>query len=186
MDNLLAEKRIRPVITIMVWSMGKRSKDLVSESFADFIALELVPWARTKYSISSEADQITLAGSSRGGFAAAFIAHRHSEHIGNVLSQSGSYWIKADDNENHWIYPEEDGKLMAAYINSPTLAIRFYMDVGLYDAGASMLGMNRQFRDILRLKGYEVDYQEFKGGHSYVNWRGTISDGLIALIGRAK
>jgi len=63
------------------------------------------------------------------------------------------------------------------------LPIKFYMDIGLYDAGASMLGMNRQFRDILELKGYEVDYHEFKGGHNYVNWRGTFSDGLIALIG---
>jgi enterochelin esterase family protein len=46
-----------------------------------------------------------------------------------------------------------------------------------------MLGMNRQFRDILEVKGYEVDYREFRGGHNYVNWRGTLSYGLISLIG---
>ncbi len=182
-DNLTAENKITPTITILVWSMGKRSKDLVSEKFGDFIANELVPWARSEYNIHPNSDKIVLAGSSRGGFASSFIAFRHSDVIGNVLSQSGSYWIKGTDNENHWIYPEDNGKLINLYKQSKRLPIKFYMDIGLYDAGASMLGMNRQFRDILEIKGYEVDYREFKGGHNYVNWRGTLSDGLISLIG---
>ncbi len=57
------------------------------------------------------------------------------------------------------------------------------MEVGLYDAGASMLGTKRALRDILQIKRYEVDYREFNGGHSYVNWRGSLSDGLISLLG---
>lgn len=182
-DNLIAENKITPTVTILVWSMGKRSKDLVSEKFGDFITKELVSWVRSEYNIHPNPDKVVLAGSSRGGFASSFIAFRHSDVIGNVLSQSGSYWIKGTENENHWIYPEENGKLINLYKQSKRLPIKFYMDIGLYDAGASMLGMNRQFRDILELKGYEVDYREFKGGHNYVNWRGTLSDGLIALIG---
>lgn len=182
-DNLTAENKITPTVTILVWSMGKRSEDLISDKFGDFIANELVPWVRSEYNIHPNSDKIVLAGSSRGGFASSFIAFRHSDIIGNVLSQSGSYWIKGTDNENHWIYPEDNGKLINLYKQSKRLPIKFYMDVGLYDAGASMLGMNRQFRDILEIKGYEVDYREFKGGHNYVNWRGTLSDGLISLIG---
>ena len=183
MDNLTAEGKITPTVTVLVWNMGQRSKDLISEAFGDFVAMELIPWARENYNIHPDADKVILAGSSRGGFAASYIALRHSAVIGNVLSQSGSYWIKGTEDENHWIYPEDNGLLINAYKASPALPIRFYMDVGLYDAGASMLGMNRQFRDILELKGYAVDYHEFKGGHSYVNWRGTLSDGLISLIG---
>lgn len=183
MDNLMAENKITPTITVLVWAMGKRSRDLISEKFGDFIAKELIPWMRSKYNIHSKANKIVLAGSSRGAFAASYIALRHSDIVGNVLSQSGSYWIKGTKDENHWIYPEDDGKLIIAYKNSNRLPIKFYMDVGLYDAGASMLGMNRQFRDILKVKGYHVDYHEFKGGHNYVNWRGTLADGIISLIG---
>lgn len=183
MDNLLADKKIPPTVTVLVWSMGKRSEDLISEKFGDFISTELIPWIRSNYNIHSTPDKVLLAGSSRGGFAASFIALNHSDVAGNVLSQSGSYWIKGTKNENHWTYPEDDGKLITAYKNSKVLPIKFYMDIGLYDAGASMLGMNRQFRDILIVKGYDVDYREFKGGHHYVNWRGTLSDGLISLMG---
>ena len=183
MDNLFSENKITPTVTVLVWAMGKRSADLISEKFGDFIADELIPWVRSKYNIHAKSDQVVLAGSSRGGFAASFIAFNHSDVIGNVLSQSGSYWIKGTADENHWIYPEDNGKLINLYKQSERFPIKFYMDIGLYDAGASMLGMNRQFRDILEIKGYEVDYREFKGGHNYVNWRGTLADGLMSLIG---
>jgi len=185
MDNLMDEGKIPPTITVMVWSMGKRNQDLVNEQFGDFIATELLPWVRNRYNIYTDANKIILAGSSRGGFAASYTAFKHADVIGNVLSQSGSYWIKGTAHENHWIYPEDNGLLIDLYKQSDRLPIRFYMDVGLYDAGASMLGMNRQFRDILEVKGYTVDYREFKGGHSYVNWRGTLSDGLVSLIGNS-
>lgn len=62
--------------------------------------------------------------------------------------------------------------------------IRFYIEVGIYDMGAAMLGSNRELRDVLQLKGYDLDYREFAGGHNTVNWRGSLSDGLISVLGR--
>jgi enterochelin esterase family protein len=34
-----------------------------------------------------------------------------------------------------------------------------------------------------RAKGYEVHFQEFAGGQDYLGWRGTLADGLMALMG---
>jgi enterochelin esterase-like enzyme len=74
--------------------------------------------------------------------------------------------------------------LIEAFKASPRLAIRFYMDIGIYDMGAALLGSNRELRDVLQLKGYDVDYREFAGGHNSENWRGSIADGLISVLGR--
>jgi hypothetical protein len=44
------------------------------------------------------------------------------------------------------------------------------------------LSTNRNFRDILKLKEYPVTYSEYDGGHDYLCWRGSVADGLIALL----
>ena len=36
----------------------------------------------------------------------------------------------------------------------------------------------------LRRSGYDVSYREFAGNHTYICWRGTIADGVVALFGR--
>ena len=64
--------------------------------------------------------------------------------------------------------------------------IRFFIESGLNESGRpSMVIVNRHFRNVLLAKDYEiVKYDEFNGGHEYLNWRGSLADGLIALIGK--
>jgi len=165
--------------------MGKRNRDLYgSAAFADFIATEVVPWARAHYAIAPGSGSVVAAGSSAGGFSATYCAYRHSEAIGNVLSQSGAYWITKDWQNVRPTYPRDTGIMIEEFKQSARLPIRFYIEVGRYDLGAGMLGSNRELRDVLQVKGYDVDYHEFDGGHEYVAWRGSLADGLISLLGR--
>jgi enterochelin esterase-like enzyme len=48
-----------------------------------------------------------------------------------------------------------------------------------------MLPTNRELRDVLLVKGYQVTYNEFDGGHDYLWWRDSMADGLMALVGTA-
>ncbi len=193
LDNLIAEKRIGPTVAILVRTMSfsKRNRDLTgSKPFADFIARELVPWARARYRIRPGPSSVVVAGSSLGGFSATYCAFTHPDAIGNVLSQSGSYWLSKNWQTNdagfeHRLYPRETGWLIEALKESRRLPIRFYLEIGMYDLGAAMLGSNRELRHVLSLKGYDVEYREFAGGHSYTNWRGTFADGLISLLGNS-
>ncbi|MCL1079706.1 esterase family protein [Parashewanella spongiae] len=183
LDNLIYEQKIGPTIAVFIVNQGNRSKELISERMTDFIALELLPWFKENYNIVSNPKNIVVSGPSRAGFTAANTALRHSNLIGSVLSQSGSFYYTLNENRNWPIYPEFEGKLLSNYKLSAKKAIQFYLDVGLYDLGLAVVGTNRQFRDVLQLQGYQVDYYEYKGGHSHLGWRHTIANGLISLIG---
>jgi enterochelin esterase family protein len=185
LDNLIAAKKIPPTIAVLVPNMGHRNRDLNgSKPFADFIAEELVSWMRSHYSIRPGPESVVVAGSSTGGFASTYCAFMHPELIGNVLSQSGAYWVTKDWQNVRPPYPRDSGMMIQEFQKSKRLPIRFYLEVGRYDLGAALLGSNRELRDVLQAKGYEVDYREFDGGHDYISWRGSLADGLISLLAR--
>jgi hypothetical protein len=65
------------------------------------------------------------------------------------------------------------------------LSIRFYLEAGLLEVAdsPSLLHSNRHLRDVLEAKGYVVHYSEYNGRHDHINWRGSLSQGLMALFG---
>jgi len=65
--------------------------------------------------------------------------------------------------------------------------LRFYLAVGTFEydregGGGEILEGTRHLRDVLLVKGYQVHYQQFVGGHG-LSWRGALADGLINLLG---
>jgi enterochelin esterase-like enzyme len=180
LDELIAAKRIPPVVALFIGT-ANRGQDLApNESFADFVALDLVPWMRARYHATSSPRQTVVSGISLGGVAAVYAAFRHPEVYGNVLEQSGAFWWPPDGAE-----PEQAAREAAT---APPLPLRFWMEVGTLELAqprrdTTQLASNRHLRDVLRARGYDVSYHEFTGGHSYVSWRGTLADGLVALFG---
>jgi enterochelin esterase-like enzyme len=182
LDNLIAKKAIPPMVAIMLDAPGfSRFTDLpCSAPFSDFVAREAVPWRRDNYHATCESARTVVAGQSFGGLAATYAALRHPEVFGNVLSQSGSFWWSPDeDQESEW--------LARQFVASPKLPVRFFVEVGLMEIGPtphdgpSQVVVSRHMRDVLAARGYAVSYHEFNGGHSYLNWRGSLADGLIFL-----
>lgn len=188
LDNLLADGKIPPMVLVLVDSQSQqmRSRDLTcSATFADFLARELVPVVRAHYNVSSDPSRAVAAGSSFGGLCAAYCGLTHSEVFGNILSQSGSYWFTPDWRKTLGTrYLAGTGWLIEQYAERPKLPLRFYVEVGKFESGALQVATNRHLRDILRLKGYPVVYSEYYGGHDYLCWRGSLAEGLIALIGK--
>jgi len=193
LDNLLADQRVPPMVAVMIGNAREaRSIELpCNPQFADFLSSELVPWVRRMYNVTSDPKQVTIGGSSYGGLAATYAAYRHPEIFGNVLSQSGSYWWTPppDPSKPSSFDPDSEHNYVAdLFIRSPRLPIRFYLDAGSLELdrsgqGGSILVPNRDLRNVLISKGYEVHYQQFQGAHDYLSWRGTLADGLILLMG---
>jgi enterochelin esterase-like enzyme len=180
LDNLLAAGQLPPFVLLLV---DNRDRDLelpCHAPFADFLAGELLPWARERYTITSDPAHAVVAGSSYGGLAAAYAGFRHPEVFGAVLSQSGAFWWRPEDYAEHeW--------LIHQFAAAPRLPLQFYLDAGTFENGfkdPSMLVANRHLRDVLQAKGYPLSYAEYIGGHDYPWWEITLPDGLLALTAR--
>jgi enterochelin esterase-like enzyme len=192
LDNLIAAGKIPPMVAVLIAnpSQDARNKELPpNPQFADFLATELLPWIHARYIVTSDPKLTTVGGSSYGGIAATYAGLRHSEIFGNVLCQSGSFWWAPDHGGSPDVdATTETGWLAKEFIKSRTLPLKFWMDAGVFEVdsrgnGGAILEPSRHMRDVLLAKGYDVRYQQFNSGHDYLNWRGTLADGLIALVG---
>jgi enterochelin esterase-like enzyme len=206
LNNLIAASRIPPTVAVFVDNIPRRRLvDLVaSDEFADFMAKELVPWIRSHYNVTKDPKQTVITGYSAGGLASAYVALRHPEVFGNVLSQSGAFWWSFEHNGGICgsRCPDSGGRggdgsrdattegniMVKQFLASPKLPLRFYLAVGTFEydrngGGGEILEGTRHLRDVLLAKGYQVHYQQFVGGHDGLSWRGALADGLINLLG---
>jgi len=121
---------------------------------------------------------------------AGFMGLRYSEVFGNVLSNSGSFtWSPEQEEDNSWSWqvPSEGEWLIRQFVSHDKLPLRFHLDAGLLEdqrdfPNNTLLQANRHMRNVLVAKGYSVHYSEFCGGHQYINFRHTLTDGMIALM----
>ena len=191
LDNLISEGRIPPVIALLVGNAADDARDrelLCNPGFTGALVTEVLPWAHGLYNFTSDPRQTVLAGSSLGGLGAACAGLWHPEAFGNVLAQSGAFHRAPPSASDAGDFSTEPNWLVRQFISSPRRPLRFYLDAGSAEfnatgGGDAILFCSRTLRDVLRAKGYEVHFREFAGGHDYLAWRGTLADGLIALMG---
>ena len=207
LDNLIADKKVPALVAVFINNVTTnqpyaRTFELSCNAlFTSFLAKEMIPWIRRHYRVTSAPANTVVGGVSRGGLAAACAALEHPELIGNVSSQSGFFpykdknWFKRvapdvapDDlsqDEKAW---DEYGNVMAEFVRRPRQQIRFHLEAGIFENTyhPSVLIANRHLRDVLMAKGYQVQYQEFAGHHSVVNFRGTLPTALVFLFGKTR
>lgn len=196
LDNLIAAGVIPPLVAVMVDNPNRWRELSCNSQYADFLAQEIVPWARANYHATERPEQTIIGGTSLGGLQAGCVGLKHAEVFGNVLSQSGDFKWKPD-GEKEWEW------LKRQFAASPRLPLRFSFEAGLMEGtwwwrdlmeqlpnpppanliDPTFLATNRNLRDTLLSKGYSVHYTEFNGNHGLFNWRGTLASHLIALIG---
>jgi len=196
LDNLIAAGLIPPLVAVMVENPDRWRELSCNSAYADFLAQEIVPWARANYHATDRPEQTIIGGTSLGGLQAACVGFKHAEVFGNVLSQSGAFGWKPDgEKESEWLNRQ--------FAASPRLPLRFSFEAGLMEGtwwwrdlmaqqpnappanliDPTLLAANRNLRDTLQSKGYSVHYTEFNGNHTSFNWRGTLASHLIALVG---
>jgi enterochelin esterase family protein len=187
LDRLIAAGRLPPVVALLIDPIDndQRGRDLTcNPDFTDALADELVPQIAARLGLAPDRARTVIAGSSYGGLASAFAVRRRPEVFGNAVVLSGSFW---------WAPEGEEGQGMpymsSLWAEGPLPDVRLWMSAGTYEAGrepgaVSILETTRHLRDVLRIRGADVTYRQYSGGHDYLVWRGALAEGLLHLFGR--
>ena len=193
LDNLIAQKRVPPMIVVMIANGGgdaqghERGKeyDTMSGLFAEFIQLEVLPLVEKNYGvkITSDPEGRATMGTSSGGSAALIMAWYHPEWFHRVLTLSGTFvnqqWpFNPETPDGAWGF---HNKLIPDSAPKP---LRIWMAVGdrdNYNPNVMRDGMhdwveaNHRMATVLKAKGYHYQYLYcLNSGHGVGNARGQI------------
>jgi len=176
LDNLIAQKRVPPIIAIMIANGGgdaqghQRGKeyDTMSGLFAEYIETEVLPRVeRTcKVKLTKDPDGRAAMGSSSGGSAALIMAWYRPDLYRRVLTTSGTFvnqqWpFNPKTPDGAW------GFHKTLIPNSPKKPIRLFISVGdrdllnpnvMRDGMHDWVEANNRMAKVLKAKGYHYQY----------------------------
>ncbi|UCE19037.1 MAG: hypothetical protein JSV84_01445 [Gemmatimonadota bacterium] len=163
LDYLIWHNWIQPVIAVFVPPVNRTPEYAGNQKdeFTAFIVDEIIPWVDSKYRTIQDPAYRSTLGASNGGNIALWLGLQHPEVFGNIAAQSSNV----------------ETSISSGFQNSPTLDVKFYLDLGTYDIQL-LIPLVRGFKEILESKGYTFEYYEFHEGHSWGNWRAHIDNTL--------
>lgn len=177
LDNLIADRRIEPIIAVFVdprtdirnAGTSTRMFDYtLSDTFVNALANELHPKLLKRFRIIRGPDHTGIMGASLGGLISAYAAYTRPDVFGLAACQSPAFWWK-------------DAAIISLIAQGPRKPVRFYIDTGtIRDAQEAA----RKMKAVLEQKGYQLTYGEYPEGHNWVNWRARLDDILEYFWGR--
>lgn len=168
MDNLIAQRRIEPMIVVMplcsvggnfvTASLAERALNI--EQFARELTDVVRPWVEKQYRADARRERRAIAGLSMGGAQALWIGLNRPR----LFAWVGAFGSAISATNPAGAYPAFFLKPAEANAMTSLLWLGCGRDDGLAAA-------NRNFRDALAAAGIQHVYHETEGGHTWVNWR---------------
>jgi enterochelin esterase-like enzyme len=175
-DNLIAERRMQPMVVVMplgygdmafvhnghkVWDDPAKVQHNLS-LFTQALLTEVLPQVETDYAVSHKRADRAIAGLSMGGLEALSIGLTHPDLFAWVAGMSAAF--------HNTTYTEQLASLNPKHANLRLL----WVSCGDQDR---LLEPNRRFIAFLHARGLAVTEIETPGLHSWLTWR----DNLIHL-----
>lgn len=172
-DNLIAQKRIRPLALALVQNGGRARmiEYACSEATLGFLLQSVLPLARSQLQLIDPARHpgaYGVLGASMGGLMAVYTALRLPHIFGHVVSQAGAFELGDDETV-----------VMSMIRHMPKAPIRLWLDVGRMDF---LRAANRHMQALLAKKEYSFTYVETGGAHNYTTWRNILGRALETLF----
>ncbi|WP_224240264.1 alpha/beta hydrolase-fold protein [Hyalangium gracile] len=175
-DNLIREKRIRPVALAMVANGGpaRTVEYACSEATLGFLLNKVLPLAREKLPLIDERRKPGVhgvLGASLGGLMALYTGMRAPHVFGRVLSQSGAFALRNYD----FVLSTHDFVVFELARAPQRRRLSVWLDCGSFER---LTEGNRLILPVLEQAGHRVHYREYSGGHNYPAWRDDVWRGL--------
>ncbi len=170
-DNLIAQKRVRPFAIAMIKDGGlaRNLEYACSDSTIGFVLDCVIPLAKENLTLTPPGKgNYAIMGASMGGLMALYTGMRLPKLFGKVVSQSGAF-----------MFSEPEPVVVDLVRHDGPADLDIWMDAGRYEP---LLKNNRQLYALLTRKNYKAKYHEFSGGHNYSSWRNDIRLGLENLF----
>ncbi|MDP1676232.1 MAG: alpha/beta hydrolase-fold protein [Bacteroidota bacterium] len=177
-DNLIAEKRIPPVIAVFIPPVqrGDEYMGIHVDRFVKLISDVLVPAIDKQYKTERSPLKRAMIGISAGGHISLYTVINRPDVFLNVGGQSSA------------ITPQLRALTkQRADENTFSLSMKIYLDCGRYDINngfGNFLQMHRNYSDLLSSLRIPHYYREVNDGHEWANWREHIPEMLIYFFGR--
>jgi enterochelin esterase-like enzyme len=176
LDNLIAQKRVAPIVLIMIANGGGdaqghergREYDNMSSLYADYIETEVLPRVERNCNVklTKDPDGRAAMGSSSGGSAALIMAWFRNDLYHRVLTTSGTFVNQAWPFDPK--FPDGAWGFHETLIpNSPKKPIRIFLSVGdqdllnpnvMKDNMHDWVEANNRMAKVLAAKGYDYQY----------------------------
>jgi enterochelin esterase family protein len=174
LDNLLAEKKIQPMVVVMPngYAYGPDSGAPADKQQADFLkdlTDDLIPFVQANYRVSADRRQRALAGLSRGGGQTLSIGLRNL----NLFSRLGVF--SAGGNPDAF----KDVASNAAKVNGQLDLL--FMACGTEDG--AMVGA-RRMSEFLTANKIRHTFRQTSGEHTWIVWRQYLAE-LAPLLWKA-
>jgi enterochelin esterase-like enzyme len=179
LDNLIANKKAKPMIVVMTngnvaqeAAPGESSHGLVQPNFNLPRTMEgsfeqsfpdVVKYVDSHYRTLSNKSNRAICGLSMGGFHSKYISAEYPDMFDYVGLFSAA--IIAGKNTNSEIYQNQEEKLKIQFDKKPKL---YWIGIGNADF---LYKANAEYRKYLDSKHYPYTYFETGGGHIWRNWR---------------
>ncbi len=173
LDNLIAEKKIRPFIVVMPFGYGKPpgsepfngSFVSISDTFSKDLLGDVIPYVENRFSVYKDRDHRALAGLSMGGFESLTIGLNHLEIFSYVAGFSAA------------IRPADFAKDFGAFTANPQESNQklhlLWLGVGREDGLFTATDSFAKYLDAAHINN---SYQTSEGAHTLIVWRRYLRD----------
>ena len=176
LDNLIAEKKAKPMIVAMpaghTRASGFRPASTNADEFVQDFLTDIMPQVEKNYRVLADRDNRAIAGLSMGGAQTLNIAIPNLDKFAYIGVYSSGVFGITSTNRNSPSFEDQHKNMLGNAKLKKGLKL-FWFGTGKDDF---LVGTTRATVDMFKKHGFDVIYDETQGAHTWTVWREYLHD----------